>query len=132
MARTPFTDRSASTDGPFLRGAPPAGKRIRKPMLCLCAAAAVILLGVALTGENGLGTLFGLRSERLQAENDVEQLRAHHDELQAGLAALDEETGDPEALERVARERYRMHKPGETVIEVVGEDELPAADSREE
>ncbi len=132
MARTPRTNRSVSTDGPFLRGAPPAGKRIRKPMLYLCGVAAMVLLGMALTGENGLGTLFGLRSERLQAEGDVEQLREHHDELQAGLAALDEESGDPEALERVARERYRMLKPGETAIEVVGEDELPTADSQED
>ncbi len=132
MARTPRTNRSVSADGPFLRGAPPAGKRIRKPMLYLCVVTAVVLLGMALTGENGLGTLFGLRSERLQAEGDVEQLREHHDELQAGLAALDEESGDPEALERVARERYRMLKPGETAIEVVGEDELPTADSQED
>ncbi len=128
MARTPLTDRSGPTQGPFLRGAPPTGKRIRKPILWLGVVAAAVMLGTALTGENGLRTYLGLRNERLQCSEDVDRLRHHHDELQAGLAALDDETGDPEALERVARERYRMRKPGETIIEVVGEDELPTSE----
>ncbi len=124
MAQKPGTSRTSGTKGPFLRGGQPAVKRIRRPALWIGAAAVAVLLTVALLGENGLRTYLGLREERVQLEAEVERLREHHEDLETGLAALDEETGDPEALERVARERYRMRKPGETVIEVVGEDEL--------
>ena len=122
VKRTPDTSR-----GSYLRTRPPVGRRVRRSVLLLGAAAVVALLGVALTGENGLRTYLGLRSERIRFEEDVARLQDHHDELATGLAALDEKTGDPEALERVARERYRMHRPDETVIEVVGEDELPVS-----
>ena len=124
MAHEPRDTMSPRAAGPFLRGGPPSVKRIRRPALWLGGAAVIALLAVALLGENGLRTYLGLREERVQLEAEVEHLRQHRLELETGLAALDEETGDPEALERVARERYRMRKPGETVIEVVGEDEL--------
>jgi cell division protein FtsB len=126
MAPTRAKPRTTRPNGPYLRGGPPTGRRIRRPALWLGGAAVVVLLAVALLGENGLRTYLGLRGERLELEAEVERLRAHRAELEAGVAALDEETGDLEALERVARERYRMRKPGETVIEVVGEDELDA------
>jgi len=101
-------------------------------VLWLGAVAVAVLLAVALLGENGLRTYLGLRAERRQLETDVESLRTHHLELERGLAALDPETGDPAALERVARERYRMRKPGETVIEVVGEGELTGETTQDE
>jgi|GEM_PF-235458 len=124
--------RKAPAAGPYLRTGPPASRRIRRPALWLGGAAVVVLLGMALLGENGLMTYLGLRAERLRLEEDVTGLHEQRDGLEAGLSALDEETGDPEALERVARERYRMRKPGETVIEVVGEDELAAPVPRDE
>ncbi len=118
---------TGASSGSYLRARPPAGRRALRSVLFLGLAAAAVLVGVALTGENGLRTYLGLRSERVRFETEVDRLQMHHDELETGLAALDPQTGDLEALERVARERYRMHRPGETVIEVVGEDELPAA-----
>ena len=126
MAPTRGDGRRTPAAGPYLRTGPPASRRIRRPVLWLGGIAVVVLLGMALLGENGLLTYLGLRAERLRLEEDVSELHAQRGGLEAGLSALDEETGDPEALERVARERYRMRKPGETVIEVVGEDELAA------
>jgi len=112
---------------PFLRIRPPAARRIRKPVLWIAGAAALALVASALVGKNGLRTYLDLRAERIQLANEVEVLAEHRAELDAGLAALDENSGNSEALERIARERYRMRRPGETVIEVVGEDELPTA-----
>ncbi len=132
VAPIPRKSRNSPATGPFLRGRPPASRRIRKPVLWLGAVAVAVLLAVALLGENGLRTYLGLRAERRQLETDVESLRTHHLELERGLAALDPETGDPAALERVARERYRMRKPGETVIEVVGEGELTGETTQDE
>jgi len=124
--------RNTSTAGPYLRGGPPARRRIRRPVLWLGGAAVVVLLVVALLGENGMRTYLRLRAERVRLEEDVQRLRTQREDLEAGLTALDEQTGDPEALERVARERYRMRKPGETVIEVVGEDELTTETAHDE
>jgi len=78
---------------------------------------ATIAVGSALLGEHSIRSLLKLRAERSGLEAEVEDLRSREESLAADIDALD---SDPEVLERVARERYRMHKPGETVIEVIG------------
>jgi cell division protein FtsB len=77
----------------------------------------VVALGSILLGDHGVPSFLKLRAERRALEAEVENLRAREATLAADIEALEQ---DPEVLERVARERYRMHKPGETVIEVIG------------
>ena len=69
----------------------------------------------------------GLEPERLRLEQEVADLQRRRAEIVTGLVAL-RDTADTETLERVAREKYRLRRPQEKVIEIVGEDALaPAA-----
>jgi cell division protein FtsB len=80
-----------------------------------------------LFGEHGLRAYLALRSERDQLQEAVDVLEVRHDGLEEDLSSLE---SDDATLERIAREKYRMRREGETVIEVVGEDEgvRPGAD----
>ena len=78
------------------------------------------------TGANGLRTYLDLRSERLRLEREVADLQRRRAEIETGLVAL-RDTSDTETLERIAREKYRMRRPQEKVIEIVGEDALAPA-----
>ncbi len=84
----------------------------------LAGVAACLLASASLLGENGLPAYRRLDSQRTELALEVDRLRARESALRAGVDAL---RHDPEALERVARERYRMHKPGERIIEIVGD-----------
>jgi len=117
---------STSSDGHFLRGGPPTGSRTRRSFLFLALAAGVVITVFSLIGENGLPTYLQLHNERSELKDDVEALRGREAELTAEMEALE---NDPEALERLAREKYRMRLPGEEVIEVVGEDLLENGDN---
>lgn len=86
----------------------PLGKIIKYALVAL------IALGCAYILRPGFDQYFDNRSEieRLQAE--IEELEAERDKLQAQVQALEDE--DPEHIERIAREKLRMSKPGETVF----------------
>ncbi len=107
----------------FLRGAPPGGRRLGWPLLLAGALGVALLTGTALLGENGLATWRRLRQERLTAAAEVEALRARRLELAGRLQALRQ---DPAALERIARQKYSMHREGEEIIEVMGDENLAA------
>ena len=107
----------------FLRLKPRPVRRMRKPLIFLCSAVAVALLASCLLGDRGLKTFLELRAEQKDLEAEVRTLRLREMRLQADLDAL---ADDPDALERVARERYRMLRDGERIIEVV-EDREPDA-----
>jgi cell division protein FtsB len=112
--RTPETN-----DGAYLRGRP------FKPTVMLGQSAiwvvgivVIVALGSTLFGERGLQHYLGLRTERDRLETEVGALTERYGQLISELDALADE---PMALEKVAREQYRMHHPDETVIEVVEE-----------
>ena len=112
----------------FARGAPavrggPLRRRLRLSLLWIGGAAVCVLLYTTLTGANGLRTYLDLRRERLRLEQEVADLQRRRAEIVTGLVAL-RDTADTETLERVAREKYRMRRPQEKVIEIVGEDAL--------
>ncbi|MBK9302945.1 MAG: septum formation initiator family protein [bacterium] len=117
------------------RAAPPpsAADRCDAACACPCCGSAgrrsCVLLYTTLTGTNGLHTYLDLRREQLRLEQEVADLQRRRAEIVTGLVAL-RDTADTETLERVAREKYRMRRPQEKVIEIVGEDALappPAA-----
>lgn len=115
----------------FARGAPavrgsPLRRRLRLSLMWLGGATVGVLLYSSLTGANGLRTYLDLRQERLRLEREVAELQRRRTEIETGLVAL-RDTADTETLERIAREKYRMRRPQEKVIEIVGEDALAAA-----
>ncbi len=124
----PPASRAAPT---FARGAPavrgsPLRRRLRLSLLWLGGAGVGVLLYTSLTGTNGLRTYLDLRQERLRLEREVAELQRRRAEIETGLVAL-RDTADTETLERIAREKYRMRRPQEKVIEIVGEGELAPA-----
>ncbi len=123
---SPRTTPRLQGESPFLRGSPPAAGRSRRPLLLIAIAAGLVIGLSSMLGENGLPSFLSLRGERTRLEQDVEALRERETRLENDLEALDE---DPEALESLVREKFRMRRPGETVIEVVGEDLLDDSDA---
>ncbi|MDO9171277.1 MAG: septum formation initiator family protein [bacterium] len=134
MVRIPGFRSAPPTARPapaFARGAPavrgsPLRRRLRLSLLWLGGAAVGVLLYSSLTGANGLRTYLDLRQERLRLEREVAELQRRRAEIETGLVAL-RDTADTETLERIAREKYRMRRPQEKVIEIVGEDALAPA-----
>ena len=134
MVRIPGIPSASPSSLPvpaFARGAPgvrgsPLRRRLRLSLLWLGGAAVLVLSYTTLTGANGLRTYLDLRSERLRLEREVADLQRRRAEIETGLVAL-RDTSDTETLERIAREKYRMRRPQEKVIEIVGEDALAPA-----
>ena len=86
----------------------------------------LILIQLFVFRDEGLYMLLKLRQE-------IEAMETHIQRLEIEKAALESERdrllNDPEYLERIAREKFRMAKPGEKVFHVVIEskktDEMP-------
>ena len=76
-------------------------------------------------GEYSVWDLRNLRQEMEQQTERLARSRAETDSLRKLAQALER---DPDAIERVARERFGMIREGETLIRFV---EAPAAESAE-
>ena len=76
----------------------------------------LILVQLFVFRDEGLYTLIKLKKE-------IREMEAHIDRLEMEKAELESERdrllNDPDYLERIARERFRMAKPGEKVFHVV-------------
>lgn len=95
--------------------APTVWSRLTRVVLLLVAAAAVLLVGVwylPLIRQNQAmrEQLLRLGAEERRAETEVQQ-------KQAAIEAL---KTDPKAVERLAREKLGLAKPGETVVHFEG------------
>ena len=110
-----FARRPGSSGGGALRALPRG--RVWVPRAALWMAATAVLTGVALVqlGDNGVPAWRRLRTQNAQLDREVEELTARNAELRRELKALRE---DPETLERLAREKAGMYRPGEEVMMV--------------
>ncbi len=71
------------------------------------------LMAIALcAGERGIIRLIGLKIECASIRREIRELSVHRDELRRDLAKY---TGDPETIERAAREKLDLIRRGETV-----------------
>jgi len=107
----------------FLRGRPPGHRSLRWPLLALIALGLGLLTATTLLGDNGIATHRRLVRDRVAVTAEVERLRAQRRGLQSRIDALNT---NPAALERIAREKYGMKRPGEAVIELIGGEKLTA------
>jgi len=105
----------------FLRGTPPHGRRRSWPLLFAGTAALLLLTASALVGDNGLSAWRRLQREKISAAEEVDSLRAHREALASRIETL---RSGHAALERIAREKYGMHREGEEIIEILGEEHL--------
>jgi len=82
----------------------------------LVALVVLLLVQVFIFQDEGLYRLYQLKQKIRTSEERIEALKSENARLEAERQRL---LDDPEYLERVAREKYRMAKPGEKVYRVV-------------
>ena len=96
--------------------------RVWAPRAVLWLAGSTIVAGVVLVqlGDGGVPALRRLRSQDAELSGEVDGLVKRNAELRQELQSLKD---DPETLERLAREKAGMKRPGEAVLVV-----LPASE----
>jgi cell division protein FtsB len=78
------------------------------------------LLIIFVFGDHGLFQLYKLKKERAEIQLYITQLRKNREILYNEKNKLE---NDLKYIEKLAREKYRMAKPGEKVFKVVPKDE---------
>ena len=71
---------------------------------------------VFIFGDHGLLQLYKIKKERAEIQNHISKLRQNREVLIAEKNRLE---NDLNYIEKLARERYRMAKPGEQVFKVI-------------
>ena len=99
-----FQQQVAATQKQFIRGI----------IFLLC----VTLLIIFIFGDHGLLQLYKLKRERAKVQTQIAQLRKERERVMVEKNWLE---NDIQYLEKLARERYRMVKPGEKVYKVIPE-----------
>ncbi len=93
-----------------------AQKNFVRGVLFLIVAALLIIF---IFGDHGLFQLYKLKKERTEIQGHISQLRKDREMLLSEKNRLE---NDLKYIEKLARERYRMAKPGEKVFKVVPRD----------
>ena len=91
----------------------------------------LLLIGVSLLiififGDHGLFQLYKLKQERKKVHEHITQLRENREKLISEKNRLE---NDLDYIEKLARERFRMAKPGERVFKVIPKKDLKQSDS---
>ena len=81
---------------------------------------AIVLLIIFFFGDHGVYQLYRLRAEKAEIQQSIVQLREVKKRLESEKTRLET---DYEYIEQLAREQYRMAKPGEKVFKVVPKEE---------
>ena len=76
----------------------------------------VTLLIVFIFGDHGIFQLYKLKRERSEVQTRITLLRKEREQLKSEKARLE---NDLDYIEKLARERFRMAKPGEKVFKVI-------------
>ena len=87
---------------------------IRGIIFLLC----ITLLIIFIFGDHGLLQLYKLKRDRAKIQAQIAQLRKERERVMVEKNQLE---NDIQYLEKLARERYRMVKPGEKVYKVIPE-----------
>lgn len=87
---------------------------IRGIIFLLC----ITLLIIFIFGDHGLLQLYKLKRDRAKVQAQIAQLRKERERVMVEKNQLE---NDIQYLEKLARERYRMVKPGEKVYKVIPE-----------
>ena len=87
---------------------------IRGIIFLLC----ITLLIIFIFGDHGLLQLYKLKRDRAKVQAQIAQLRKEREGVMVEKNRLE---NDIQYLEKLARERYRMVKPGEKVYKVIPE-----------
>ena len=76
----------------------------------------LVMMLVAVFHEDGILTVMKLEKDMVALEDKNEKLRTENKDIRQQIKSL---MNDPFAIEKIAREKLRMAKPGETVYQIV-------------
>ena len=76
----------------------------------------ITLLIVFIFGDHGIFQLYKLKRERAEVQAHITLLRKERERLKSEKSRLE---NDLDYIEKLARERFRMAKPGEKVFKVI-------------
>ena len=93
-------------------------KRLTRRRLVLAILVLVPVLGFVLFSKRGVIARAGLEMEKKEVFEDIRQARVQQDSLRTVIRQLQTDTL---LIEKLAREKYGMIKPGETVYSVKAE-----------
>ena len=74
------------------------------------------LIIIFIFGDHGLIKLYKIKSQRKKVQNHIAQLRKEREERKEEKNKVE---NDLEYIEKVAREKYKMVKPGEKIFKVL-------------
>ena len=80
---------------------------------------AIILIFIFIFGDHGLFQLYTLKKEKKEIQKKIELFRKERELLIEEKNRLE---NDLKYIEKLAREKYRMAKPGEKVFKVIDKD----------
>jgi len=100
-------------------------KRQQKHRWLLNIAGIIIALVILSLSDLGLVRYFQLRSEHKRLITRIDDLKLRRDALQFEKKRLED---DMEYIEKIAREKFRMVKPGEKVFRVRDSRTVPKSD----
>ena len=75
-----------------------------------------MLIIIFFFGDHGIYRLYSVKKEKTKLLQDIDSLRVEHQNLVVERERLD---NDLDYIEKLARERHRMAKPGEKLFRVV-------------
>ncbi|MGD0695772.1 MAG: septum formation initiator family protein [Terriglobia bacterium] len=94
---------------PLLRADP----RLHRGAILILALACIALIVHEIFGEHGYLALRREQQELNQLQQQIQQLQQENRELESQIKAL---KSDPKAIEKLARERMGMARPGEIIV----------------
>ena len=76
----------------------------------------VMMITVAVFHKDGIITVYEFQDELVELKKNNEQLKESNIRLRKEIESL---KSDPFSVEKIAREKFQMGKPGETVYKIV-------------
>ena len=88
-------------------------KQFFQGLVCLIGLSLVIIF---VFGDHGLLKLYKIKNERKLIQNKIANLRAEREILKNEKIKIE---NDLDYIEKIAREKYKMVKPGEKIFKVI-------------
>ena len=76
----------------------------------------ILLMVMAVFHENGILNAYRFEQEQVKIKEENQELRLHNNSLRQNILAL---KSDPYAIEKIAREKLNLAKPGDKVYRIV-------------
>tara|TARA_Y100000741_G_C18142577_1_gene513745 strand:+ start:415 stop:744 length:330 start_codon:yes stop_codon:yes gene_type:complete len=78
----------------------------------------ISLIIIFIFGDHGLIKLYKIKTQRKKIQNHITQLRVEREKRKEEKNKIE---NDLQYIEKIAREKYKMVKPGEKIFKVVNE-----------